>query len=205
MTEDEVQRAIDLSGRLKVSQHENDVIWQICFVILHLPLLGYAAWFPAFRLPVPHNIMLSFLYVWFCTILAFACLIYFIGLIIFALSAVFSCDWDWDAWRYILLPGLGAPIAGWLMIASALDDGLMKEASLSMNSIFVHPFRIVLRSFALIFSFLFIILIFAGLIYYTPHGPSVAGFFITGILFLVYLVRYDSSGTYKPNWTDWLG
>ena len=200
MTEDEVQRAIDLSGRMKASQRGRNVLWQICFIALHLPLLGYAAWFPAFRLSVPHN-----LYGWLCRLLAIYCFYYIVGLIIFALYTVCSCSWNWDAWdwRYILLYSL-TPIVGWLMIAGALDGGYM-EANLSTNSIFVHPFRIILRSFALVSSFLFLFFIFAGLIYSTPHGPSVAGFFITGILFLVYLLRYDSSGTSKPNWTDWLG
>ena len=37
------------------------------------------------------------------------------------------------------------------------------------------------------------------------HGPSVTCFILTVVLFLVYLARYDSSGIYQLNWTDWLG
>jgi hypothetical protein len=181
--------------------------WQICFVVLHLPLLGYPAWFLGFQLSssLKHVSAILFVYELFCRLLSVGGLFYFVLFTIFFLSAVCSCNWDRDTWVYILFLALGAPIVFWVVVAGGLEAGSLTEVSSPMNAIFVHPFRFILRSFVLLFSLIIILVLFCASIYNTSHRPSVVGFVLAVILFLVYLVRYDSSGTYNPNWMNWLG
>jgi hypothetical protein len=206
MSEDEVSRAIHLYGRIRVSLRTNNVPLRICFVALHLPLFGYPVWFFAFKSSIASDPIVLFHYARLCNLLAMFSGLYFV---VFTLSLAYvlsyACRWDYG-WVPIIWILIGIPIFAWLFIASALEGGLLTESISSlMDAIFVYPFRFIIRSFVFISISISIVAYFWILVYHTPHGPSGAGFFLTAILFLIYLIRYDSSGTYKLNWMDWLG
>jgi hypothetical protein len=207
IVEGEACRAIHLCGRIRVSLRTSSVPLQICFIALHLPLFGYPVWLLPFKSSVSSDPIVLFHYARFCKVLAMMSILSCVSFTFYLLSPVLSCVWDCGhiSASVILLP-IGIPIFAWLFIASALEGGWLTEfGSLLTDAIFMHPFRFIIRSTVLICILISIVTLFCMLIYNTPHGPSVAGFFLTAILFLIYLIRYDSSGTHKPNWTDWLG
>lgn len=210
LTHNEETHAKELARKLRKSIRETNAAWQVLFVVLHLPIFGYPAWYLAFQFALPPalhfaNSILSFLYAVFCRLVAVASFTYILATIFIGCMMLSSCDFERLPLELGLL--LGSPIVMWLMFAGLVDSNTSSDLidNPTYQRIFTHPFRNIIRSFFLLLVFLGQVSFFSIWVYKAPHAASAINFFLTTILFVAYLVRYESTGTIKPDWTEWLG
>ena len=220
MTEAEDGRITRQSKDLKSLVDEGSSLWQVYYIISHLPLIGYAAWYLAFKISIPESWwvvrgIVSFLVALFWKFLVFPFFIVIVYLLIdccrvpeenrgkhhhmcgaflFRLLGVACCLY-------------GMVACGYNMYYEMRDfkEDYYNQVSPRQESIWVFPLRYCFEGIYFLAIVGFIVTIFCVLIFWVPHGPSETNFGLTVVLFSIYLAVYDPSGTWKPDWLDWLG
>jgi hypothetical protein len=203
----EEARSVELATKLRKSLREDDFLWQICFVVLHLPVYGYGWW----RLPTvsPLNfedgvavsilrIIAAFLYFSFGSFFgAFHALAFLL-----TLPCLFTSIQHRDYGE--ILCSLWVGISG-VGCSFLLEFFIYNNATIDLEWPFLSPYIDISRG---IFFITMLRATIEGLlesIYTGSFDPPIHNFVVTAFWFVNYLSQYDSTGTSKPDWLEWLG